>query len=91
MEALRCLKRRLSDVVYKQLIRDLSGVAFLGSHGLAALIEATEHAQHRHATADRGRRQPAGNRPLQITGLHHMLALYHTVDQALAAGPNADP
>jgi transposase len=33
MEALRCLKRRLSDVVYKQLIRDTKHVAAAASPG----------------------------------------------------------
>jgi anti-sigma B factor antagonist len=81
----------LDDPATAVCVLDLTDVTFLGSHGLAALLEATEHAQHRREplriVVDAT--QPV-IRPIQVTGLDHRLALYHTVDQALAAGPTAD-
>jgi anti-sigma B factor antagonist len=77
----------LEDPSTGACIVDLTEVAFLGSAGLTALMQATEHARHR--------REPLrivvdGNqlviRPIEVTGLDHLLALYHSVEEALAAG-----
>jgi anti-anti-sigma factor len=67
------------------LILDLTGVRFLGSAGLAVLINAHDHAQHhtpipvRVVAASR-----AVTRPLDALGLVTMMAIYPTVPDALA-------
>lgn len=65
---------------------DLTGVRFLGADGLAALVEAN-HQAHQRRTSLRivvdGTR--AVIRPIEVTGLDNELALYHSVEEALAA------
>ena len=69
------------------LVLDLSAVRFLGSSGLAILIEAQQlagdHTRLR-VVAD----APATLRPLQVTGLDQQLALYPTRDDALPLRDN---
>jgi anti-sigma B factor antagonist len=64
---------------------DLTKVDFLGSAGLAALLEATAHAQGKpkplRIVVDANR--PV-IRPIEVTGLDQVLALFHTVEEALA-------
>jgi anti-sigma B factor antagonist len=69
------------------LIVDLTTVTFLGSAGLAALVDA--------ARVSDARREPLrivvdSNRPvirpILVTGLDDVLALFHTVEEALRAG-----
>jgi anti-sigma B factor antagonist len=66
------------------LIVDLTNVTFLGSPGLQALVEATRAARRRREplriVVDNTR--PVV-RPIQLTGLDGILALYGTVEQAL--------
>ena len=66
------------------LVIDLTDVTFLGSPGLQALVEITRTA--------RQRREPLRIvvddtrpviRPIQLTGLDDILALFNTVEQAL--------
>jgi anti-sigma B factor antagonist len=65
-------------------ITDLTSVTFLGSAGLSALLQAANEADTQHQTL---RIVVDGNRPvvrpLEITGLDHVLRLYHSVDEAL--------
>ncbi|WP_247760107.1 MULTISPECIES: STAS domain-containing protein [unclassified Crossiella] len=67
------------------LVIDLSGVSFLGSSGLAALVEAREAAQGKGTAL----RLVAGNRtvfrPLATTGLNTLFDLRETLEEALAA------
>lgn len=67
-------------------IVDLTDVTFLGSPGLAALLQATEQAQRRREplrlVVDANRRPVI--RPIAITGLDQLLTLCPTVDDALA-------
>lgn len=66
------------------LIVDLTGVTFLGSPGLQALVDATQAAQRRREplrlVVDENR--PVV-RPIQVTGLDSVLALFDTVEEAL--------
>ena len=65
---------------------DLTEVTFLGSAGLAALVTAARVAQARHEplriVVDSNR--PV-IRPIVVTGLDHLLAMYHSVEEALRA------
>ncbi|MGW0519713.1 MULTISPECIES: STAS domain-containing protein [unclassified Crossiella] len=67
------------------LVIDLTGVSFLGSSGLAALVEAREAAQDKGTAL----RLVAGNRsvfrPLATTGLSTLFDLRETLEEALAA------
>jgi anti-sigma B factor antagonist len=70
------------------LVVDLTAVTFFGSPGLQALVDVTEAAKQRREplriVVDHNR--PV-IRPLQITGLGDVLALYDTVEQALQPPP----
>ncbi len=68
-------------------VLDLTEVTFIGSSGLAALVEMTGHAEARREplriVVDANR--PV-IRPIEITGLDDVLRLYHSVDEAVRAG-----
>ncbi|HYZ37525.1 MAG TPA: STAS domain-containing protein [Pseudonocardiaceae bacterium] len=74
----------LKEATGRPVIVDLTAVTFLGSHGLAALVEAALKAEQRseplRLVVDEAR---AVTRPLQITGLDEVLALYYSVEEAL--------
>jgi anti-sigma B factor antagonist len=63
---------------------DLTKVTFLGSSGLSALVRAAQQAERRlgplRIVVDSNR--PV-IRPLELSGLDQVLALYHTVEEAL--------
>jgi anti-sigma B factor antagonist len=65
-------------------VLDLTGVTFLDSAGLTALLTATMHSEARQRAlpivVDANR--PV-IRPIEVTGLDDTLTLYHTVDEAL--------
>ncbi|MBW0102496.1 STAS domain-containing protein [Pseudonocardia sp. KRD291] len=63
----------------------LDGVTFLGTSGLAALIELREHAQKSGAQLVLACTGPRVLRPLGIAGLHHLFDIHDTVDGALSA------
>ena len=69
---------------------DLTGVSFLDSAGLTALLQATVYTEARRQrlpiVVDSNR--PV-IRPIEVTGLDDSLALYHTVEEALNAGKPA--
>jgi anti-sigma B factor antagonist len=68
-------------------VLDLTAGTFLGSSGLAALVELTGHAEARRVplriVVDANR---SVIRPIEITGLDDVLRLYHSVDEAVRAG-----
>jgi anti-sigma B factor antagonist len=68
------------------LVVDLTDVTFLGSPGLQALVDATRTASQRREplriVVDATR--PV-IRPIMLTGLDDVLALFHTVEEALQA------
>jgi anti-sigma B factor antagonist len=63
---------------------DLTKVGFFGSTGLQALVDVAEAMrQRRERLRHRGRSHSPGDPPAEVTGLHEMLALFDTVEQAL--------
>lgn len=66
------------------VVVDLTAVTYLGSHGLAALVEAASkaesHGEPLRLVVDETR--PVV-RPLQVSGLDEVLALYYSVEEAL--------
>ncbi|MCO1574562.1 STAS domain-containing protein [Crossiella sp. SN42] len=77
----------IDDTTGEDCVLDLTEVSFLNSAGLTALVEATAHAEARREplriVVDSNR--PV-IRPIELTGLDELLRLYHTVEEALAAG-----
>ncbi|MBF6399684.1 STAS domain-containing protein [Nocardia cyriacigeorgica] len=62
-------------------VLDLTGVSFMGSVGLSALVAAAEAAEpHRVRVVS----SPQVRRPIDVTGLDQVVALYETLDDALA-------
>jgi len=77
------LNRALAEVTAHRprvAVVDLSGVGFLGSAGLAALVDASERADVRVVAPSR---QTA--RPLSVTGLDQCVPVYASRDEALSA------
>jgi anti-sigma B factor antagonist len=78
-----CVRQQLDQV--NTLVLDMTKVSFLGSAGLAVLVEALQQSQRcgvafRMVAVDR-----AVTRPLVATGLGDVFSLYGTVDEAVAA------
>lgn len=67
------------------LVLDLSGVSFLGSAGLAVLVEASQQAKRRGAAFRVVAVERAVTRPLAATGLGEVFSVFESVEQALAA------
>lgn len=74
----------LRDAAGRAVVVDLTAVTYLGSHGLAALVEAASKAELRQEplrlVVDETR---AVIGPLQVSGLDECLALYYSVEEAL--------
>ncbi|MEU5693810.1 anti-sigma factor antagonist [Actinosynnema sp. NPDC020468] len=66
-------------------VLDLSGVSFLGSAGLAVLVEASQHSRRRDAAFRVVAVKRAVIRPLEATGLGDVFSVHDSVDDALAA------
>ncbi|MBF6177480.1 STAS domain-containing protein [Nocardia otitidiscaviarum] len=64
-------------------VLDMSGVGFMGSVGLSALLVAAEAAKPARL---RVAASPQVRRPIDVTGLDEVVALFDTLDEALAAG-----
>jgi anti-sigma B factor antagonist len=76
------------------LVLDLSGVEFLGSSGLAALVSAREEAANRNVPLRLVSADHAVLRPLTATGLAELFDIYPDLETALAASsvnPDDDP
>ena len=73
----------------RPLVLDLSNVRFLGSVGLRTLLDSAREAM-RHEGVEPLRvvveRSRPVIRPIEIAGLDQILALYHSVEDAIAAG-----
>ena len=85
------LQAHLNQTTARAVLVDLNAVSFLGSHGLAALVEAHSEARARGSALcivlD-------GNgvvrRSLEITGLAEVLSIHRTPAEALAALDEAE-
>ncbi|WP_051162150.1 STAS domain-containing protein [Nocardia brevicatena] len=68
----------------KPMVVDMSDVGFLGSAGLSALLVISEGRQDqlRVVASD------AVRRPIELTALDKLLAVYDSLDAALAGGAN---
>lgn len=73
----------------RTLVLDLANVRFLGSVGLRTLMDSAREAM-RHEGVEPLRivveRSRPVIRPIEIAGLDQVFALYHTVEDAIAAG-----
>ncbi|WP_285644919.1 STAS domain-containing protein [Lentzea sp. NBRC 102530] len=67
------------------LVADLTLVSFFGSTGISTLITAHEMAEQRGKKLHVVAPQRTVRRPLQVTGVADVLALYDSVDEALSA------
>lgn len=66
------------------LVLDMLAVDFLGSSGLALLVEALDESRSRDVALRLVANTRPVSRPLQATGLTELFALYPTVEDALA-------
>jgi len=73
----------------RTLVLDLTHVRFLGSSGLRTLrdsaLESSRHEGFQPLRVVVDQQRPV-IRPIEIVGLDQILALYHTVEDAIAAG-----
>ncbi|MEJ2858113.1 MULTISPECIES: STAS domain-containing protein [unclassified Saccharothrix] len=67
------------------LVLDMSGVSFLGSAGLAVLVEASQHAKRRGTAFRVVAVERAVTRPLAATGLGDVFSVYGSVEEAVSA------
>ncbi|WP_228817523.1 STAS domain-containing protein [Nocardia transvalensis] len=67
----------------RPVVVDMSNVGFMGSAGLSALLVASEAAEPQRL---RVVASDAVRRPIEVTGLDKLLAMYPDLDAALAAG-----
>lgn len=82
------LARALRDeltAACRVLVVDLVGVEFLGSSGLAALVEARQLAGKTATVLLAGARRPIVARGLRLSGLDQVFGWYPSVDEAVAA------
>lgn len=66
------------------LILDMLSVEFLGSSGLALLVEALDESRNRDVSLRLVANSRPVSRPLQATGLTDLFALYPSVEEALS-------
>jgi anti-sigma B factor antagonist len=75
----------LAEALGRLVVVDLADVSFLDSAGLDALVRITEEGEYRggplRLVVDE---QRPVVRPIQLAGLEHRLALYHSVGDATA-------
>ncbi len=67
----------------RTLVVDMAGVTFLGSAGLAVLVEAARLAPQRNAALKVVATARAVKRPLEATGLEEVFSVHESVDAAL--------
>jgi anti-sigma B factor antagonist len=84
----RCLKHCVATIDSRVLVLDLTAVTYLGSVGLAILLETTDDLTQRSSAPHSFRVIVDENkpviRPIQIGGVQSMIRLHHDVDDALS-------
>ncbi|GAA0233837.1 hypothetical protein GCM10010492_35840 [Saccharothrix mutabilis subsp. mutabilis] len=71
------------------VVLDMTGVSFLGSAGLAVLVEASQHAKRRGTAFRVVAVARAVTRPLAATGLGDVFSVYGSVAEAVSADDGA--
>ncbi|MEJ8278856.1 STAS domain-containing protein [Pseudonocardia spirodelae] len=85
------IRVRMSQMLHQtrpeRAVLDLSGVGFLGSHGLTAVVRSSRAAGEAGVRLDgvTGPGNRAVIRPVRMTGLDRLIAWYPDLDTALAA------
>ncbi len=69
--------------VTSRIVLALDGVVFLGTSGLAVLIELREHAHRAGATLRLACTERRVLRPLSIAGLHHLFEIHDSIADAV--------
>ncbi|AHH99734.1 STAS domain-containing protein [Kutzneria viridogrisea] len=69
----------------RALVLDLNAVTFLGSAGLAVLVETSHEANRRGVPLRLVASSRTVCRPLEVTGLTEVLSTYGSLDEAVAA------
>ncbi len=82
---LRAILRQQLDRERSLLLADLRGLAFLGSSGLAVLVETLDTARERGVDLALVCDSREVLRPLEATGLTELFEIHGDVDSALAA------
>lgn len=77
------------DPATTRIIIDLTGVDFLGSAGLKALVSAQRAAERTRAKLALVASGPTVHRPLDVTGLTDMFEMHPDLAQARASSPPA--
>jgi anti-sigma B factor antagonist len=85
------LQRALALGGGRHLVVDLRCVDFLGSSGLAVLVEALKEAEAAGGSLALVCNQHRIVLVLELTGLLDRFAVYPSLDEALTAGPHAGP
>ncbi|HET9143314.1 STAS domain-containing protein [Actinophytocola sp.] len=75
------------EAATRLVVVDLTGVSFLGSTGLAALAEGHARAQdgHKWLRIVSGSNNHAVRRPIELTGLDRVFAMFEQLDAAISA------
>ena len=85
------IRARMSEMLHQtrpaQALLDLSGVGFLGSHGLTAVVRSSRAAGEAGVRLDgvTGPGNRAVIRPVRMTGLDQVITWYPDLDTALGA------
>jgi anti-sigma B factor antagonist len=82
--------QRVLDSGRHHIVVDLRCVDFLGSSGIAVLVEALKAARAQGGTLALVCNQPRIFLVLEVTGLLDRFRVYPSLDEALSAGPGAD-
>jgi anti-sigma B factor antagonist len=88
MDVSGTLQERLCELVdspIEQLILDLSGLAFVGSGGLGAIIAAHLRCRHRQCTIKLVAPQPRILELLEVTGLTRLFPICQSIEEAIGS------
>ena len=87
MAAAERLRETLDELTQKQvtlIVLDLSGLEFIGSMGLGAIVYGHLRSRHRRGQIRLVNPQPVVREVLETTRLTQLFSIYESVDQAMA-------